>query len=297
MNRQIKAIMCDLDGTLLTKDKKIMKETKRALIKAQESGIKLILASSRSYFMLEEIIEELQMPKYGGYAVCLNGLQVYNTKTNEMKESKGLSKEVVHKIYKYGKAKGKLLSFESKAGFQFYIPMKFRLGLPIYYFARYKKKRSEKRQINFTLFGDFRFSPDSMFEMISDQSKLITPVQKCGLIQIGSDNQMDKTLNKMRTYFEHEASIIKISRVWADIMPLNTTKATGIEMMKDELGYGLESMIAFGDAENDIDMLSRAKIGIAMGNAMDSVKLIALDVTMDNESNGIVHALKKYQVI
>lgn len=297
MNRQIKAIMCDLDGTLLTKDKKIMRETQRALIKAQEQGFRLILASSRSYFMLEEIIEQLQMPKYEGIAICLNGLQVYNTKTKLMKEAPGLSEQTTRKIYQYGKAHGKILAFESEAGFQFYVPMKMRFGLPIYYFARYRKKRSEKRQINFTLFGDFRFSPDSMFEMISDSSKLIIPVQKCGLIQVGRKDSMNKTLDKMRSYFENEASIIRISRVWADIMPLNVTKATGLEMMREELGFGLESVIAFGDAENDIDMLSKAKIGIAMGNAMDSVKVIAMDVTLDNESNGIVHALRKYQVI
>lgn len=297
MSQQIKAIMCDLDGTLLTKDKKIMRETQRALIRAQENGIRLILASSRSYFMLEEIIHQLKMPQYQGIAVCLNGLQVYNTATNKMLEAPGLSDESVRKIYEYGKAKSKIMTFESAAGFQFYVPMKMRFGLPIYYFARMKKKRSEKRQINFTLFGDFRFSPDSMFEIISDSSKLITPVHKCGLIQIGSAKAMDKTLNKMRSYFEGEVSIIRISRVWADIMPANVTKATGLEMMAEELGFGFDNIIAFGDAENDIDMLSKAKIGVAMGNAMDSVKVAALDVTLDNESNGIVHALKKHQVI
>ena len=58
MSKMIKAIMCDLDGTLLNKDKKILNETKRALKEAQENGIRLILASSRSYFMLEDIIKE-----------------------------------------------------------------------------------------------------------------------------------------------------------------------------------------------------------------------------------------------
>lgn len=297
MSQQIKAIVCDLDGTLLTKDKKIMRETQRTLIKAQQEGITLILASSRSYFMLEEIIEQLEMPKYEGIVICLNGLEVYNTKTKEKREAPGLSKELTHKIYQYGKAHGKIITFESLAGFQFYVPKKMRFGMPFYYFARYRKRRSQKRQINFTLFGDFRFSPDAMFEIISDSSKLITPVQKCGLIQIGTETAMDKTLFKMRSYFEEEANIVKISRVWADIMPLNVSKASGIEMARDFLGFGLESIIAFGDAENDIEMISKAKIGIAMGNAMDSVKLVAMDVTLDNESNGIVHALKKYQVI
>lgn len=286
--------MCDLDGTLLNSDKKILNETKRALIQAQKNGIRLVLASSRSYFMLQEIIEELEMPKYNGLAICLNGLQVVNTTTNEMKEAESLSNKTVQKIFDYGKSSQTIISFESVAGFQFYVPMKFRFGMPVYYFARYKKKRSEKRKINFTLFGDFRFSPDQMFEIISDRSKLILPVQKCGVINLGRQNKMNQAIQKMRLYFENEANVIKISNVWADIMPLNVNKSTGLELMDD---IKMDEVIAFGDAENDIEMISKAKIGIAMGNAMDSVKLVATDVTLDNDNNGIVHALKKYLVI
>ena len=60
MNKiEIKAVVCDLDGTLLTSKKKILNETKSVLIELQERGVKLILASSRSLFMLEEIIDAL----------------------------------------------------------------------------------------------------------------------------------------------------------------------------------------------------------------------------------------------
>ena len=63
---QIKAIVCDIDGTLLTDDKKMLNETKKALIDAQKKGYKVIIASSRNYFMLEEIVEQLELEKYGG---------------------------------------------------------------------------------------------------------------------------------------------------------------------------------------------------------------------------------------
>ncbi len=297
MSNQIKAIMCDLDGTLLTKDRKILNETKRALIEAQEKGICLVLASSRSYFMLEEIIEELQMSKYGGLAICLNGIQVYNTQTKQMWEAHGLKNKIVQKIFDYGKSHHKIISFESSAGFQFYVPTKMRFGMPFYYFAQFKRRRSLKRRINFTLFGDFRFDPAQMFEIITDRSKLILPVQKCGVINIGREKAMKKMLKDMRLFFEKDANVIKISNAWADIMPLNVNKASGLSLVRDEIDFGIEDVIAFGDAENDIEMISQAKIGIAMENAMDSVKLVATDVTLDNNNNGIVHALKKYSVI
>lgn len=52
-------------------------------------------------------------------------------------------------------------------------------------------------------------------------------------------------------------------------------------------------MIAFGDSLNDSDMLERAAVGVAMGNANDTIKGIADVVTDDHDHDGIVTALEK----
>lgn len=52
--------------------------------------------------------------------------------------------------------------------------------------------------------------------------------------------------------------------------------------------------MAFGDAENDMEMIKTVKYGIAMGNAMDSLKQAAWDVTDTNDQMGIAKALDKY---
>ena len=59
-------------------------------------------------------------------------------------------------------------------------------------------------------------------------------------------------------------------------------------------GFTLDEVIAFGDAENDIEMLRRCKYGIAMGNAMEQVKQAAFAVTDTNEQQGIAKALSRY---
>ena len=53
-------------------------------------------------------------------------------------------------------------------------------------------------------------------------------------------------------------------------------------------------MMAFGDGENDIEMLQAAGIGIAMGNAMPEVKAAADEVSSGNNEDGIAEALQKY---
>ena len=58
-----------------------------------------------------------------------------------------------------------------------------------------------------------------------------------------------------------------------------------------------EEIMAFGDAENDIDMLEYAGIGIAMGNGDDGVKAVADFVTRDIDEDGIAYALKHFGLI
>ena len=64
-----------------------------------------------------------------------------------------------------------------------------------------------------------------------------------------------------------------------------------------KLGISRDEMIAFGDAENDLAMLEYAGIGVAMANASEEVKVVADEVTLDNNSDGIAAALEKHGVI
>ena len=295
MNKiEIKAVVCDLDGTLLTSKKKILNETKSVLIELQERGVKLILASSRSLFMLEEIIDALQMKQHNGYAVCQNGLVTVDLGKNEIQESPGISDKLALEIFDYFKTQRHLGVFESERGYQIYLPIKLRWAMPIYYFIIAKKKYSDMRNITFTLFGDFRFSPESKIEIIHKREELTFPVAKAGYIRLTKG--MDKMVNHFNETFS-ELDTIRISRAWADMMPKGVNKAFGVNLLSDKLGFGLEEMMVFGDAENDLEMIKSAKIGIAMGNAMQKVKDNADDITLSNNENGIVHAIRKYGLI
>ena len=65
----------------------------------------------------------------------------------------------------------------------------------------------------------------------------------------------------------------------------------------DENGLKREEIMAFGDGENDIDMLKFAGIGVAMGNASDEVKAAADYVTDSVDADGIAKALKHFGLI
>ena len=74
-------------------------------------------------------------------------------------------------------------------------------------------------------------------------------------------------------------------------------KAAGVRYVTEREGIRPEECIAFGDAENDIDMLAFCGIGVAMGNAQDKVKEIADHVTTDVDNDGIKNALRFYGIL
>ena len=52
--------------------------------------------------------------------------------------------------------------------------------------------------------------------------------------------------------------------------------------------------MSFGDGENDIPMIKAAGLGVAMGNALDTVKAVADTVTLTNDENGVAASIRKY---
>ena len=81
-----------------------------------------------------------------------------------------------------------------------------------------------------------------------------------------------------------------------DITNISTNKGTGITHVKDVLNFKGETY-AFGDGRNDIEMLETVKIGVAMGNAVDEAKAVANYETDRIENDGIVKALKHFELI
>ena len=82
-----------------------------------------------------------------------------------------------------------------------------------------------------------------------------------------------------------------------EMEPRGFSKATGMQFLMDYFGCGVEDVIAFGDSNNDIEMLKKAGTGIAMGNATDELKSIASFVTDDINHDGIRNALIKLKLI
>lgn len=82
-----------------------------------------------------------------------------------------------------------------------------------------------------------------------------------------------------------------------DIISKEGGKANGIQKVLEYYGLTREESIAFGDSDNDMDMLEFAGIGVAMGNAVECVKEVADYVTARVDDDGILKALQHFEII
>ena len=116
-------------------------------------------------------------------------------------------------------------------------------------------------------------------------------------------------LNRMFIVYDSESKVQQLmenltdckENVWNpmafDIIPKRGGKAAGIRQILEHFKIGQEEIMAFGDGDNDIDMLRYAHIGVAMGNAGENVKTHADYVTACVDDDGIYKALKVYGLL
>ena len=103
-----------------------------------------------------------------------------------------------------------------------------------------------------------------------------------------------------RKYILEGTKNAKLAAWWSraiDIIPKDGGKGTAIEQVLAHYKFSKEEAIAFGDGENDIDMLLSVGKGIAMGNAAEKVKEIAADICESVTDDGIYYYLKSQKLI
>ena len=81
---------------------------------------------------------------------------------------------------------------------------------------------------------------------------------------------------------------------WLDLSPVGVSKASGLQIVCDELGVDAADVLAIGDGRNDIEMLRWAGRGVAMGQSIDEVKAAADDVTATVHDDGAAHELDRW---
>lgn len=101
-----KLLVIDVDGTLLNDQKQITPHTKSAILKAQQMGVHIVLASGRPTGGILPLAKELELNNYGGYVISYNGAQIIEMQTGNLLFEKRINPELIPYLDKKAKKNG-----------------------------------------------------------------------------------------------------------------------------------------------------------------------------------------------
>lgn len=259
-------IALDLDGTLLTDDKYISEKNKDMLKKAYHQGHKLMIATGRPFRASKIYYDEL---KFDTPIVNFNGAYVHhphdpNWGVFHSPMPLATAQEIIQLCKDFG-VKNILAEVIDDVYLQYYDETILEIV-----------SMGEPMTQTGDLAGTLTEDPTSI--LIHPEINKIEPLRK-----ILSEQYSTKVDHRKWGAPWHVIEIVKAG--------LN--KAKGIERVADTFGIPPERIIAFGDEDNDLEMLEYAGCGVAMGNAIDEIKSIANEITLTNEEDGIAVFLKE----
>jgi 5-amino-6-(5-phospho-D-ribitylamino)uracil phosphatase len=111
---------------------------------------------------------------------------------------------------------------------------------------------------------------------------------------------VEQDVERIRQFLSHELGNLIDHRKWGapwhviEVVKSGINKAVGVSKVADSFNIPPERIIAFGDEDNDLEMLEFAGYGVAMGNAIEEVKSVANELTKTNEEDGLAVFLEEF---
>ena len=262
-----KLIALDMDGTLLTTDKKISKNNEEAIKAADATGVKIVLASGRPLNGLNRYLEELDLLKGEDYVLSFNGGLVQNTR-GKIVSKVSLRGSDLKKIYKVSKELNvNIHAYSTKDG----------LITP---------KTSECTEYEATINGININIRD--FNEVDDDEDIIK------VMMIDPQEILDPVIEKLPGELYEKYSVFKSAPYFLEFTHKEVDKGLGLKRLGEYLGIMREEIIACGDAGNDLSMVKYAGLGVAMENATPEVKEAANFITTSNDEDGIAKVIEKF---
>ena len=284
-----KLMAIDLDGTLLNSYGEVSKETREALLKAKNNGTEVILASGRPISSTKTLALELGIDNY---LISGNGAAVYDIKKEEIIYDRFLSKDI--NIAQ--------LCEENSFFYNVYtedevITSSLNYNVLFYHKENVKKPEEKRTHINVVqnILEYIEQSGKDRFLKITvcDESKFIfnSIIKKLKAID-GIDILDVEYMSRKK--IKSGTDDISIEYYYTEITNENVNKWSAIEFLLNKLKINKEEVITVGDNVNDKEMIQNAGMGVVMGNGNPKMKEIANKVVADNNSEGVLEALKKF---
>lgn len=268
--RRTKILFLDLDGTLLTDDKRLTEGNKKAILSAIQRGHKIVINTGRPLISAVLLSEELELNREGCFLIAFNGGEIYDCGTKKSIYKKTLPMEYVRLLFDEAR--------KSNLHCQTYDDRGILAEHPSVCLEEYRKKTNV----------DYRIVENVTEEMTSEPVKVL-------VIDYENHEALERFREKLDSWAAGKTDRIFSCPEYLEHIPPGVSKGKAMEILCSHLGIPMCNTIAAGDAENDISMLKTAAVGAAMANASAEVKECSNYITKrDNNHDGVAEIIEKW---
>lgn len=252
-------VALDVDGTLVDHNLLMPDSVRRAVGKVVDAGVPVAISTGRGWHGTQVVVDALGLPP--GLHVCSNGAVLVRYPPLEVVQTVTFDPtDIIRQVSKT--APEALIAVEE-------VGRGFRLS---------------------ALFPDGEITGELTVQTLEELSA--APVTRIIIRDPNASNEDFIALaNRLGL---HGVSYFIGWSAWLDIAPEGVDKATGLQNVCGELGIDRSDVLALGDGRNDIEMLSWAGRGVAIGDAVPEVQAAADDVTDVFADDGTAHELERW---
>lgn len=236
----------DLDGTLLNAERQISEENQAAVRKLRAHGIEVVLASGRKHEDIYRFHQELELTSP---ILSCHGALVKDPFTGEVISNRFIEREIVLHLIEQAIAEGLSWVVYDERGVH--------LCQSEYWLSEYVRRTCFDRPNICKSVSDYVFTHAEKVNWMGDE-ELIRQQFRC---------MADKFAGRLTTVIT-DPDHLEFTLHGAD-------KASGLNDLTNRLGIKREEVLAFGDSNNDVTMLSWAGLGVAMNHGTTQARLAA----------------------
>lgn len=271
-----KLVVSDIDFTLVETGKDISQKNVETIKKLQENGIKFTLASGRHSNLMKKLYDILNIDIF---AISSNGSVINNPMTGEFIKKDIIKNDIVFKAIEVAEElDAQIIIYTNEFAIS-------KLNQRIRFLDKLNTRLEPVYNIPYKCIDD----EDNLKNYVDNNIVKILILERDDLEKF---HKVYNTLKKLQSIEDMEFSsngngLIVISA-------FGSNKGEAIKYLANYYGIDLKDIIAFGDEENDINMLKEVGLGIAMGNATDELKAVADYVTDEVYEDGFSSAIEKF---
>lgn len=262
-------IAVDMDGTLLSEDKSISQATRAAVAKLKAMGKRVVLATGRPLSGIHRYIDQLGLLEDGDYVVTYNGALVQSTKDAKVLLNKPLNLEAYQELY----------------------ALSLKLDVHIHALT--------ENSVLTPLMNPYTDIESSINHIPAVEIPLAEVSEDTHIVKVmfvDAPEKLDAILVQLPEWVTKKYTILRSAPIFLEFLHPQVDKGVGVRAVAEALGLNQNQVICVGDAHNDLAMIQYAHLGVAMGNATESLKAAADYITLSNDEDGVAHVIEKFML-